>query len=384
MMSSGPISPYHFMFNVLIVFGLVWIFSELIFRYGARLAMQIYNDDTAKLEEAIGSDVPETQAAAKRRLRAERRQQIEQSLPIGYNILWYGVGGLWLLAGILQAQPMMFTHSFVSGVLGSAANVQIPALLSWQHGLMEFWSKDPVKSNIDSLTIQLFIGALLLVYRKNPWIGPTALGASIIWGTLVWAFGEGFGNTFANGASFIMQGTPGGVLMYVLAAVLLMLPKRWWIEGYIRTIGLWMLISLWVLGVLWQIAPVNGYWSAAEWRSALTSELQMSQPHWVASGIDSFMSVVTAHPVLVNAIASALMLAVAVLLYFRRTRHVAVVVSLVFLFFAWWMGQDFGVLGGLGTDVNLAPLVALFMLSFVEFGKSRRRQRVSRLSHQQA
>ncbi|MFX4302723.1 hypothetical protein ACOJUR_10790 [Alicyclobacillus tolerans] len=355
---GGPVSPYQYLSNVLIVSALLCVFAAGIYQLAKRLIHQMVLFDRA---QGLTEDA---KLETDKLLQVDKRLHNKKiSLPLPYQLLWYGIAFFWLVAGFLQMQPMMFTHDFVTDILESAYQVQIPFFRPSDVALMNRWASDPVTSNVESIMIQLYIGILLILNRRN-WIGFTALGASIIWGIMVWIYGEGFGNTFAAGSSFLLQGSPGGVIFYVVAAILLLLPIRYWknVEFY-RGLQ-WIIAIFWFIAALWQLAPINGGWNSETWKNSLSSMIQTldPQPYWVVDGIHWFMNMSVAHTAWVNGITSGAMLLVAILAILPVRRAILLSFSLTILFLIWWFGQDFGVLGGMGTDVNSAPLVALFML----------------------
>lgn len=362
MSMGGSVTPYQYLSYVLLASFLLSIFSVLIYQLGRRLIHQIVVQETS------------TNLSVETNLKNDALVKLDEKLhrksswlatPLPYRILWYGIAVLWLLAGILQAQPMMFTNQFISSILQNAYLTQVPFLRTSDLALMERWSHNPVTSNIEAIMIQLFIGVLLLLNRRN-WLGYTALGGSIVWGLLVWAYGEGFGNTFTTGRSFLLSGTPGAVLFYVVASILLFLPIQIWENPRFYSIMRVALAVFWGLAAIWQIIPSNGAWQAKTWQNSLQSMIQTpaGQPAWVTSGINMFMRLAIQHVSLVNSISIGLFFFIAVLFLLPTPRALMVGISCLVLFLVWWWTEDFGVLGGMGTDVNVAPLVGLFTVVF--------------------
>ncbi len=276
------------------------------------------------------------------------------------RLLWYGLGALWLVDGLLQAQPAMFTKSFVSQVVEPAvqsAPTFIQPLL--QQGA-DAWNQAPVLFNTLAVAIQLVIGLFLILGWNRPW-GKWGLWLSLGWGTLVWIGGEGFGGLFSGSAS-ILTGAPGSVLVYVFAALLLLLPEQRWqqaafFEALVRGLGLF-----WLAMALYQLLPQQGFWTAKGLQAIFHASASSLQPAFLAGPIVAIEHAVVQQPVIWNA---ALVAAMALIsLYFlldMRQRWGLWVVTLVLLF-SWWMGQDFGTLfSGLSTDPNTA--VPLWLLT---------------------
>lgn len=101
------------------------------------------------------------------------------------------LAGLWILDGLLQLQPAMWTRQFVHSVLRPAAAGQ-PEIL---HRLlvlgMHLWSRMPVMADLGAAVIQIVIGTVLLLLssRWRRW----GLYLSMGWGLAVWGMGEGLG-----------------------------------------------------------------------------------------------------------------------------------------------------------------------------------------------
>ncbi|MDA8066079.1 MAG: hypothetical protein M0031_11390 [Thermaerobacter sp.] len=81
--------------------------------------------------------------------------------------MWRGFGGLWLLDGLLQLQPAMFTAAFVRQVLEPL----LPGQPAWLEGLLRggigLWSAAPALADGSAAAVQLAIGVLLLVWPES-------------------------------------------------------------------------------------------------------------------------------------------------------------------------------------------------------------------------
>lgn len=84
-----------------------------------------------------------------------------------------------------------------------------------------------------------------------------------------------------------------------------------------------------------------------------------------------------------NALLVAVFFGIAILTLVSRPERVEWMgMSLAVLFVLWWIGMDFGVLGGVGTDPNTAPLMALAVVARYGYARASRtaRQPVALLS----
>ena len=121
----------------------------------------------------------------------------------------------WLLDGVLQYQPSMFSHGFPKILEGASSGnpAVIASPINWSATLL---AHHLVALNAIFATIQLALG-LGIAWRPTVKL---ALGASVLWALAVWWLGEGFGGILAGSASPI-DGAPGAVILYALLAVLL-------------------------------------------------------------------------------------------------------------------------------------------------------------------
>ena len=129
--------------------------------------------------------------------------------------LQLALGVIWVLDGILQFQPPMFTKSFPDMLAESAhGNPGVVAgPITWSANLIDH---HVVVLNAIFATVQLALG-LGIAWRPTLRL---ALAASIAWSLAVWWLGEGFGAILAGTASPV-SGAPGPVILYAILAVLL-------------------------------------------------------------------------------------------------------------------------------------------------------------------
>jgi hypothetical protein len=96
--------------------------------------------------------------------------------------LQVALGMLWLLDGLLQAQPFMFTKGFATQVIGAAGQGQ-PGFVSVPgHWLSTVIAAHPVAWNVPFAETQILLGVGLLVAGT----ARLALAASIAWALAVW------------------------------------------------------------------------------------------------------------------------------------------------------------------------------------------------------
>lgn len=185
-----------------------------------------------------------------------------------------GLGILWLIDGALQLQHQMFTRAFATQVIAPAAQGQ-PRFVSGPMNLgIHIFLLHPAVFNLLFALTQLLIGALIL-WKRSIRLG---LSLSVLWGLVVWVFGEGYGGIFSAHTSLLM-GAPGAVIIYVLLALAVMpsstkakQPIAYWLAL------VWLV--LWVGGGIYQLLP--GQNSTTDVSSMIAGTAQ-GAPSWLAS-----------------------------------------------------------------------------------------------------
>lgn len=273
------------------------------------------------------------------------------------NIIAKCLGCLWIIDGLLQLQPKMFGAEFVNNVLVPNVSNQ-PHLLSTLITLgIHFWDVSPVLSNTLAVLIQIVIGALLLFPLSSKKF-KTGLIFSIVWGLLVWIFGEGAGLLFTGTASFY-TGAPGSALLYIILSALLLMNDK--VFSWAPVIGAGVL----TLGSILQVQ--SSFWSAGGIQNSLMAS-SMESVHTVAHFPIYITNLLSVQPIIGNTLLVMIPLTIALFIVLVPSRAVALV-ALIFLFLVWWIGQDFGMITtlitGTSTDPNTVPLLTLFILPLV-------------------
>jgi hypothetical protein len=279
----------------------------------------------------------------------------------GRRALQLGLAAVWLLDGVLQYQPFMYTKAFAQMLAGAADGnpAVIARPITWDANLV---AHHLALINTVFATIQLLLG-LGIAWRPTVKV---ALAASIAWSLGVWWFGEGLGGVLATPDSAVAGG-PGAVILYALLAVLLWPRDRSGPFVAARAVGAQTAKALWV--VLWcgmaaiQLLPVNRAPQAVH--DDITS-MAAGEPRWLAALVNGTGSL-TAHRGLAFSIGLAVvfvLLALAVYLPAAEVR-VMVVAAVVVGLLIWIPGQAFGgILAGGMTDPNSGPLLVLIALAY--------------------
>ena len=289
--------------------------------------------------------------------------------PRAHRVLRIGFGLLWLLDGLLQAQPGM-AAGLPSQVIEPGATTSphwMQVLVNWAGTA---WSYHPVQAATAAVWIQVGIGLWLLAAPRGL-VARLAGLASVAWGLVVWMFGESFGGIFAPGLTWLF-GAPGAALVYVAAGALLALPARTWLaprlgRAVLGSLGLF-LAGMTVL----QAWPGRGFWNGSTLAGMVQSMAVTSQPQATASLVSGFATLTRSHGLAVNLVAVMVMGALALafigsgLTGRRDLARPAVGAFLAVCLVAWVLIQDLGFFGGLGTDPNsMVPFGVLAVTGYL-------------------
>jgi len=289
----------------------------------------------------------------------------------GRTLLRVGFGLTWILDGILQAQPKM-----AGGLAAQVIQPTAAASPTWVQHLVNWggtvWSYHPIQSGAASVWIQVGIGVWLLVAKSGPWSRLAGL-AAVAWGLVVWVFGESLGGIFAPGLSWL-TGAPGAVLLYVVAGALVALPEQAWRSPRLGRLLLGG-IGLFFIGMaVLQAWPGRGFWQGTSGGKPGTLAgmvQQMSgtpQPHFLSALLARFGSFAGSNGQAVNLVVVIALAAMGTIFLTGRPRLVryALWFGIAFCLADWVLVQDFGFLGGLGTDPNsMIPWILLFTAGYL-------------------
>lgn len=256
------------------------------------------------------------------------------------------LGAIWLIDGILQFQPAMFSKTFISGVILPNAMGQPGILASPITWLGHQLEPHVALFNAGAATLQVALG-LAMMHRRTVKL---ALAASFVWAAVVWFAGEGLGGVL-TGAASPLTGAPGAALLYIVVG-LMVWPRQAARERGMRLAwaGLWLVFAgLWLLPANSAPGSVHDAIESAPtgtgWLAALL--------HTTANATSSDGSVIAAT---MAALSAAIALAAITRTAERAFLGLAIALSLMF----WILGQGFGgIFTGSATDVSTGPLVIL-------------------------
>ena len=274
------------------------------------------------------------------------------------------IGIIWLIDGLLQIQPQMFTMNMVNGVMAPTVNGQPALVAASLHWIIGITTHYLVPINWGIALIQVVLGVWLLSGRAVK----QAVVVSAIWAVIVWYAGEGM-SMLLTGQASILTGAPGAVLLYPIIALTFFPVRK--SDGTQQSLlsrrGLrYILAGFWVFAALLQLQP---YW----WQSGQISQQisAMYSPgtlggfildpslHWLSgltSGIETPLNIVL--------IVIFLALGVGLFLSKARRVHPWLVASIIASLAIWWFDEALGmILTGMATDFNSGLLLVVMALA---------------------
>ena len=285
--------------------------------------------------------------------------------PAGRRVLRIGFGLLWLVDGLLQAQPGMAAGlpSKVIEPTASSSPAWVQHLVNWAGAT---WSYHPIQAGAATVWIQAGIGLWLLAAPRGAASRLAGL-ASVGWGLVVWVFGESFGGIFAPGLTWLF-GAPGAALAYCAAGALIALPERSWRTprlGRVVLAGFGVFLAGMAVLQAW---PGRGFWQGiaggqpGTLAGMVQSMAQTPQPGLISHLISGFGAFTGRHGFAVNlfVVAALGIIAVAFILGRPAVTRPALAAFIALCAADWVLVEDMGIFGGLGTDPNsMIPMALL-------------------------
>jgi hypothetical protein len=265
-----------------------------------------------------------------------------------WRILQLTLAVLWLLDGMLQFQPFMFTKGFPQMLAGAArGNPAVAARpITWDAG---FITHHLMVCNAIFAALEVALG-LGIAWRPTVRI---ALACSVAWSLGVWWLGEGLGGIFAGTAS-PLNGAPGAVILYALLAVVL------WPSARDAARVVWL--ALWASLAFFALLPASRAPGAA---SGTFSASAVGQPGWLSWLDIRIAGVLSGEGLLTSLLLAAALAAVAVSTFLPvQPARAGVILAVAVAAFIWLAEGLGGILTGRGTDPNSGALLALLAIAF--------------------
>ncbi len=182
------------------------------------------------------------------------------------------LGVMWIIDGLLQLQPQMFSMNMINGVMVPMTQGQpwlIGRNLAW---ITSVTTQNLAFVNVLIATVQVGIGLLLVT---GFWVRGAVI-FSAAWAILIWYGGEGM-SMMLTGQSGVLTGAPGAVLLYALIGLAVLPAKdpgeRLTADRYSTLLPRDTLRSvlgcLWILFAFLQLQPF--WWQRGQISGALIS-----------------------------------------------------------------------------------------------------------------
>jgi hypothetical protein len=261
------------------------------------------------------------------------------------------LGLLWLLDGALQLQHQMFTSAFANDVIAPAGQGQLGIVSGPIHLAVRILLTHPAVFNSFFAGIQLLIGLLILNHRTIK----AGLILSVVWGLVVWYFGEGLGGLLTWQTTLLM-GAPGAALLYSILSLAVMPGRK-----DDRRPAYWLPLAwavFWIGGAILQLLP--GQNTAAD-LSSMISGMTADAPGWLASLQNYAAHFLNGKSFTTIAILAAVQALIGILVLFPgKARKTAIAAGIILSLVFWFVGQALGqYYSGLATDPSTAPLFIL-------------------------
>lgn len=300
-------------------------------------------------------------------MQSRRLQREEGSLSAPFwrtSFFNLALGAIWILDGLLQLQPYMFSRSFEIQVVRSAAMSLPTPINAWFLTVISAHMVPYAKLlNVVFCSIELVTGVLLLLRKKFLVIAGNVLSA--VWGFLIWVFGEGFGGTLTLSVvhlnlsypETLFTGFPGAALLYALISVFILVSFK---KRFLKEASRLTAILIFGVGALIQLLP-QFFDPRVQFSMFVSSVLMGSAPHSLVPYIVKLASWASFHPVVANMAEIMASLSIAFTLILNK--KAVIPLSAVYLAFVWVFGMGFmGLFNGVATDPGTPPLLFVLVL----------------------
>lgn len=285
------------------------------------------------------------------------------------------LGLLWLIDGLLQLQPLMFTGNMINSIM--------KPMLQGQPGLIEPSLRFIVNQttlhlalvNVLIAVVQIFLGLGFLLLSDR-WLKEVLI-VSIVWALIVWYGGEGMNMLFTGTAS-VLTGAPGAVLLYPLLGFAIYPRKRFETDSQqgkakARNEGLlsraqlrWILSGFWFFAALLQLQP--NWWQPGQISQAIGATVGQGGLNAVlVDPVVQQLSNITANieiPLNIALVVVFLALGIGLAVVRQEQLRPFLIASIVVSVLIWYCSQAFGmILTGMATDFNSGLLVVVMALA---------------------
>lgn len=276
------------------------------------------------------------------------------------------LGALWLIDGLFQLQPQMFTMNMVNTIMKPIVEGQPSFLEPSLQFIIAQTTLHLIAVNASIALAEIALG-LAFLFIPTRWIKPVIV-VSMIWALLVWYGGEGIGMLLTGQAS-ILTGAPGSVFLYTLFGLLVW--PRQSSEGDVGLLSRhalrWVLAGFWFFAALLQLQPI--WWQPGQISQAISDLVgQGGLNGMLLDPIFQQISGATATieiPLNIVLIATFLALGIALLVVKKEQVLFYVLLASIMISLAFWfVTEGFGmVLTGMATDFDTGLLLVVMALA---------------------
>ena len=302
-------------------------------------------------------------AALTRRLSRFNQSTVGLAEPRGRRHLRVGFGVLWLVDGLLQLQAAMPLGLGNDVVEPMSRNTPSALQVLIGHAV-NLWNSHPITLASDVAWLELGLGLLLV--SSTGMTGRVAGAVAALWAVVVWLVGEGAGGLFVHGAS-ILFGWPGAALFYAYAGAWLAYNPERFGRSFAPITRRW-LAALLFIGAVEQSLPAAGFWRGGATNALSEMGNYMSaiaQPRWLAATVHAGGAVASALGGGANVVILLWLVVAALALWLSASSlsRWPVYVVIVGCVVIWVVAQDTALFGGLSTDLNTMPPLAILAWS---------------------
>jgi hypothetical protein len=279
------------------------------------------------------------------------------------------LGVLWLIDGILQLFPQMWTMNMVNGVMKPMLDGQPGFIEPSLQYIVNQTTTHLIAVNLLISVVQILLG-LGFLFLSDRWI-KELVWASIVWSLVVWYGGEGMSMLF-TGQAGALTGAPGAVLLYPLLG-LAVYPRRSAADARASDEGLlsrrvlrWVLAGFWIFSALLQLQPY--WWQPGQISQAIGGMVgQGGFNTWLVDPVLTPLSNATANieiPLNIVLIVVFLALGIGLAVVKEKQLPSVLIASIVVSIVIWYCAQGIGmILTGMSTDFNSGLLLVVVALA---------------------
>jgi hypothetical protein len=285
------------------------------------------------------------------------------------------LGVLWLIDGLLQLQPQMFTMNMVNGIMKPMLQGQPGLFGPSLQFIVAQTTLHLTAVNLLIAVVQILLGLSFLLFpdRWVKWV----VFASIVWAFIVWYGGEGM-SMLLTGQASILTGAPGAVLLYPLLGLAVYprnqsetasksATRKAGDDGLLtRKYLRWVLAGFWCFAALLQLQP--NWWQQGQISQAIGAMVGQGGLNSVlVDPVLQQVSNVTANievPLNIALILVFLVIGIGLAVVKEKQLPPFLIASIVVSIVFWYFSEAFGmILTGMATDFNSGLLVVIMALA---------------------